>query len=114
MSPKFTATQSRTKLTNNPYLKLLNEVKSIGEGWLTVYHPLGGFNFQEYGNLKMCDDCGPNRYVKELTNYPMNQGLFVTPRIKHIMGMNKTKYIHTKPYNLKDDDGNDYYYIVVF
>lgn len=30
------------------------------------------------------------------------------------MGMNKTKYIHTKPYNLKDEVGNDYYYLVVF
>jgi hypothetical protein len=93
---------------------LLNEINSIGEGWLTVYHPLGGFNFEEYGNLKMFDDCGPNRYIKELSNLPMNQGLYVTPRIKHIIGLNKTGYNHIKPFNIKDEqDGNDYYYLVV-
>lgn len=67
----------------------LNESKipdNIKQNWVPVYHPIGGFNFNNYGNLGMCDDCGPNRYVKLLTNHPLDQGLFVTPRIKYIMG----------------------------
>lgn len=63
--------------------KIPDDVK---ENWLPVYHPIGGFNFKNYGNLSMCDDCGPNRYIKALTNHPLDQGLFVTPRIKYIMG----------------------------
>lgn len=60
------------KIANNPFLRQMKQINEIGDNWLTVYHPLGGFNFEEYGNLKMCDDCGPNRYFKELTNYPMD------------------------------------------
>jgi hypothetical protein len=94
---------------------LINKVKAKGEGWLKVYHPLTGFNFEEYGNLKMCDDCGPNRFDKKLSNLPLGEGLFVTPRIKHIMGYNKTKQVHVKPFNLKDEnDGTDYYYLIIF
>lgn len=64
--------QQRKRLENNPYLKIINKVKRKGEGWLTVYHPLTGFNFEEYGNLKMCDDCGPNRFDKKLSNLPID------------------------------------------
>lgn len=60
------------RLEDSPYLRLIKKVKEKGEGWLTVYHPLTGFNFEEYGNLKMCDDCGPNRFDKKLSNLPLD------------------------------------------
>ena len=84
----------------------------VTKNWLPVYHPIGGFNFSRYGNLGMCDDCGPNQYIKQLTNYPLDQGLFVTPRLKYVLGYNSTKVIHTRPLNLMDNDKTDYYYLI--
>jgi len=85
----------------------------ISANWIPMYHPIGGFDFSLVENLNMCDDCGPNKFSKELTNFPLDQGIFVTPRIKYILGFNSTGTIHTKPIHIKDELGNDYYFLIV-
>ena len=85
----------------------------IESSWVIAYHPIGGFEFDESINLNMCDDCGPNRDIRELINFPLDKGIFVTPRIKHILGFNSTRTNHLRPLSLKDKDGTDYYYLIV-
>lgn len=84
--------------------------KEARENWLTVYLPIEGFNLTSYGNVNVADDLGPNKLVVELTNYPLDQGIFVSPRVACILGYNQHGIIHTYPSKLKDQQGVEYYY----
>lgn len=82
--------------------------------WVTVYHPMGGFDFSSYGNINVCDDLGPNRYERDLSDYPLDQGIFVTPRLNYIMGLNQHKVNHAAPMVVKHEKDTDYYYALAF
>lgn len=84
------------------------------EGWLTLYHPLGGFDFSKYGNIKVCDDLGPNQFKIELANFPLDQGIFMTPRLNYIMGHNQQKIYHAAPTSVKCEKDTEYYYMIAF
>ena len=81
---------------------------------MTVYHPLGGFDFSTYGNIKVCDDLGPNQYNIELANFPLDQGIFVTPRLNYLLGLNQHKIFHTAPAKVKYEKDTEYYYTLAF
>jgi hypothetical protein len=84
------------------------------ENWLTVYHPLGGFDFNSYGNIKVCDDLGPNQFNIELANFPMDQGIFVSPRLNYLIGLNQNKVFHSTPSRVKTEEDYEYYYTIAF
>lgn len=84
------------------------------ESWLTLYHPLGGFDFSKYGNIKVCDDLGPNQFKIELANFPLDQGVFLTPRLSYIMGHNQQKIFHSGPSTVQFDKDTEYYYLMAF
>ena len=84
------------------------------EKWLTAYHPLGGFDFSSYGNINVCDDMGPNRYSVELSNFPLDQGIFVTPRLNYILGLNQHGVYHTQPVKVKHQKDAEHYYALAF
>lgn len=88
--------------------------KEAKENWLTVYHPLGGFDFNSYGNIKVCDDLGPNQFTIELANFPLDQGIFVTPRLNYLIGLNQNKVFHTAPSRVKTEEDYEYYYTIAF
>lgn len=87
---------------------------SVRSSWLTVYHPLGGFDFSSYGNINVCDDMGPNRLNIELAKMPLDQGVFVTPRVNFMMGLNQHKINHLHPYSVKFGNDSEYYYAIAF
>lgn len=84
------------------------------DNWLTVYHPLGGFDFTTYGNIKVCDDLGPNQFSIELADLPMDQGIFVTPRLNYLIGLNQSKVFHANPSAVQFEEDSEYYYMIAF
>jgi hypothetical protein len=82
--------------------------------WVTLYHPLGGFDFSSYGNINVCDDLGPNRFDVELSSFPLDQGIFLSPRLGFIMGQNQHGVFHANPIPVKHARDSEYYYILAF
>ena len=87
--------------------------QEVRDSWLTVYHPLCGFDFSSYGNINVCDDLGPNRYKIELANFPLDQGIFVSPRLNYLLGLNQHEVNHLQPNQVNHENGN-YYYAIAF
>jgi hypothetical protein len=86
----------------------------IVENWPTLYHGLNGLDFSSYGNLVMCDDNGPNRFDVELSNYPMHQGLYVTPKLSILTGNNSREIYHISPFKIFDREDKPYYFLIAF
>lgn len=87
--------------------------QEVRSKWLTVYHPLCGFDFSSYGNINVCDDLGPNRYETELADFPLDQGVFVSPRLNYLLGLNQHEVNHLQPNHVKHQK-DDYYYAIAF